>query len=234
MQEPIPNNAALDLEQIAHRVRQALAASGVDGKEFADQVGVPYSTMRGYLNPATARAPSPEFLAGAFRAFGIQPSWLLTGEGEMTAVATPGAEKRPDFVSIPVLAVQASAGNGTVNEPAATYVVSGMAFSREWLSKRQLNPTALAVITVKGTSMEGALSSGDQLLINKQDKQPRSGFIYVLRQGDELLVKFCQLLPSGVLRVSSANQNYAPYDIDLTTSPDVEIVGRVVASMHEW
>ncbi|MCY1241597.1 hypothetical protein D9M72_545060 [compost metagenome] len=53
-------------------------------------------------------------------------------------------------------------------------------------------------------------------------------------QGDELLVKYCQLLPDGILRVSSENQNYPTYDIDLSKTDGVSIVGRVRASTHEW
>ncbi len=233
MTDSNPINSDLDLIQIAQRVRQALAASGADGKAFAAEIGVPYGTMRAYLS--AERAPSAEFLAGAYRAYGVNPAWLLTGAGNMAegrVGAVPDGGR--DTYVVPVLAVQASAGNGTVNEPASHYAVGGMAFTADWLRKRQLQVSNLAVITVKGSSMEGVLDHGDQLLIDKSDKAPRSGFIYVLRQGDELLVKFCQLLPGGVLRVSSANPNFAPYDVDLSKAADVEIVGRVVAAMHEW
>lgn len=232
MQESNPNNAELDLKAIAGRARTMLLHSEVDGREFGQQVGVPYSTMRAYLDGV--RPPSPEFLAGAYRAFGFLPGWLLTGEGDMKAGVRAKVETAADPVVVPMLTVENSVGNGTVNEPQASYAVAGLAFTREWLAKRQLTAKNLAVITVKGTSMDGVLASGDQLLVNKQDTQVRSGFIYVLRQRDELLVKFCQILPNGLLRVSSANQNYAPYDVDLSKSADVEIIGRVVASMREW
>lgn len=55
-----------------------------------------------------------------------------------------------------------------------------------------------------------------------------------MRQGEELLIKYCQLLPDGVLRVTSANPAFAVYDIDLSRTQNVELIGRVVASMHEW
>lgn len=82
--------------------------------------------------------------------------------------------------------------------------------------------------------MDGVLSHGDRVLVDLNDTRPQSGFVYVLRQGDELLVKYCQLLPDGVLRVSSANKQFESYDVDLNRNPGIAIVGRVVASMHEW
>jgi phage repressor protein C with HTH and peptisase S24 domain len=234
MTESNPINSELDLAQIAQRVRLALVATGAsDGKAFAARIGVPYGTMRAYLS--AERPPSSEFLAGAYRAYGISPAWVLTGAGTMLEGQTAGMpDCGRDTYVVPVLAVKASAGSGAVNEPSAHYAVGGMAFTAEWLRKRDLQVGNLAVIRVKGSSMEGVLEHGDQLLIDQSDKTPRSGFIYVLRQGDELLVKFCQLLPGGVLRVSSANPNFAPYDVDLSKTADVEIVGRVVAAMHEW
>jgi phage repressor protein C with HTH and peptisase S24 domain len=66
------------------------------------------------------------------------------------------------------------------------------------------------------------------------DTSPRSGFICVLRQDDEVLVKYLQLLPGGVLRISSANNSFAPYDVNLERAANFEVLGRVVASMHDW
>lgn len=236
MTESDPINSQLDLGQIARRLREAMTAVGKDGKSFAIDVGVPYSTMRAYLS--AERAPSAEFLAGVFRAYAINPAWLLAGDGpKLLGQPDSGPDSERSTYVVPVLGVQASAGHGVVNEPVAQYGiggVGGMAFTAEWLRKRHLQVSNLAVITVKGASMEGVLDHGDQLLIDKSDTTPRSGMIYVLRQGDELLVKFCQLLPGGVLRVSSANPYFAPYDVDLSKSADVQIVGRVVAALHEW
>ena len=164
------------------------------------------------------------------------PSWLLTGvepkkQGQDASTRSDLAE---EFVAIPRLPIQVSAGHGALNEPASEYNVTGLCFSKGWLSRKGLSPTGLRVVEVKGRSMDGVLSDGDLVLIDMQDTRPRSGFVYVLRQGDELLVKYCQLLPGGVLRVSSANTQFASYDVVLNEASDVSIVGRVVASMHEW
>lgn len=159
---------------------------------------------------------------------GVDLSYVVTG------VRANSTGMDDTFVSIPMLGVTASAGPGQVNESSAEYEVAGLAFSKAWISKRNLFPKNLRVIEVKGASMAGVLSDGDRVLIDISDTVPKSGFVYVIRQCDELLVKYCQLLPGGKLRVSSANTQFASYDVDLERTDDVAIVGRVVASMHEW
>jgi phage repressor protein C with HTH and peptisase S24 domain len=71
-------------------------------------------------------------------------------------------------------------------------------------------------------------------VVNTAETTPRSGIAFVLRQQGELLVKYVQVMADGILRVSSENSAYPPYDINLEKSPDVEIIGRVVCTNREW
>lgn len=237
MQSPeTDTTTALDLAAIAERVRKMLVAAGQDGTDFASSVGVPYGTMRAYISGQ--RPPSAEFLIGCYRAFGFLPAWVLAGEGPMakdgkTEPPTASAAD-PDLVPVPRLNVRASAGPGQVQEEPAEYAVDAISVSRSWLAKRHLSAAKLRAIEVRGSSMQGVLSDGDLVVLDVSDTTPRSGFVYALRQGDELQVKFVQLLPGGILRVSSANPAFAPYEVDLAKSADVTVVGRVVASMHDW
>lgn len=232
--------SALDQAAIAARVRALVADSGDDQGTFAVKVGTPYSTTRAYLS--AQRLPSAEFLAGVFRTYGANPAWLLTGVGPRYlsgdgSVPKQAANESQAFEVIPLLPIHAAAGAGALIASEAEpvpYNVDGLAFSSAWLHSRNLHPASLRVIEVKGGSMDSVLRDGDKVLVNMADTAPRSGYVYVLRQGAELLVKYCQLLPDGMLRVSSANAAYQPYDIDLQRTPNVAIVGRVVASMHEW
>lgn len=234
MDQPDTDNTALDLVAIAARVRQMCVDEGLNATVFAERVGVPYSTLRAYVS--ASRPPSPEFLASVYRTFGFMPSWVLTGDLPAKLGDSGGAGKglHDDFIVIPLLPIRASAGSGAVNDDSVDYLLPGLCFSRSWLSSRGLKPPSLRVIEVRGSSMDGVLSHGDRVLVDLNDTRPQSGFVYVLRQGDELLVKYCQLLPDGVLRVSSANKQFESYDVDLNRNPGIAIVGRVVASMHEW
>lgn len=220
----------LDLPRIAQRVRRVMEATGFDGKEFAAKAGVPYSTMRAYLG---GRPPSAEFLTGAYRAFGASPLYILTGHGEPFVGQEP-ASKANGVVTIPYLPMPGRATTGGVSEPEAAYEVPGMSVSREWLAKKGLDTKTLTVVRVRGRAMERVLWEGDNVLVDTSDTTSETGYVYVLRQGNELLARYCQLLPGGVLRVSCENASFTPYDVDLAKTDDVQVVGRVVAASHEF
>lgn len=214
-------NAEIGDRLRAERQRIDLTQAGL-----AEKAGISKTSQVNY--ESGMRAPDALYLHAA-SVVGVDVLYVVTG------VRQSGDAPSDHFVTIDHLAVLASAGNGFVNDPATDEPAGiGLCFSRAWLARRSLTPRNLCVIQVRGASMQPVLADGDQVLVNQADTHPRSGFVHVIRQGDELLVKYCQLLPGGVLRVSSANPAYAAYDVDLSKAPDVIVVGRVVASMHDW
>ncbi len=208
---------------IGERLRAERLRLGYAQGDFGAAVGVSKTTQFNY--EAGERMPDARYLHKAAD-LGLDVLLVVTG--------TKNDRDTDRYVKLPALEAQSSAGPAALNEDAAAYEAGGLCFSKDWLTARQLSAAKLTVVTVRGSSMDGVLSDGDQVLVDQQDAKPRSGFIYALRQGDELLVKYCQMLPGGVLRVTSANPAFAPYDVDLANTPDVQIVGRVVASMREW
>lgn len=207
--------------KIGDRLKMERQRLGVSPAEFAVLCGVSRTSQFAY--ESGARLPDADYLAKANDA-GVDLGFVVTGKGKNAG---------DDFVVIQRHDVVASAGPGALNEDGAA--TSGLCFSRKWLSKRGLNPKNLLVVDVGGKSMYPLLDDGDTVLVDKSETTPRSGFAYVLRQGAELLVKYAQLLPEGLLRLTSENnQSYPPYDIDLSKTTDVSILGRVVASTHEW
>lgn len=189
--------------------------------DFGGKVGVSKTSQ--FYYEAGERSPDAEYLFKAHQ-LGVDTHYVITG------VRSKAADN--EFVVIPRHDIAASAGPGAVNGQETQ--LDGLCFRRTWLQKRGLQAGSLRVIDVSGDSMAGRLSDGDQVLIDMSQTTPKSGFAYVLRQGDELLVKYAQLRPDGILRVTSENQAYQPYDIDLAKVTDVSILGRVVASTHEW
>ncbi len=225
-----PDSSTLDMSAVAERLGQVIEDSGVSATDFAKRLSTPYSTLRAYTSGS--RLPSAEVLAAMFKVYKVMPSWVLTGDGPRSLDSAVASSWLEEFVVITRHDVAASAGPGAINGDGDQH--GGLCFSRSWLRKRRLNPDNLIVINVTGQSMEGRLSDGDTVLVDQSQTVLKSGFAYVLRQGEELLVKYCQLLPDGVLRVSSENKSFEPYDIDLRKMTDVSILGRVVASNHEW
>ena len=133
-----------------------------------------------------------------------------------------------EFVFIPHYNVQASAGNGLTVEDEKP--IFSMAFRKYWIDNHlNANPKDLAVISVKGDSMEGVLNERDNILINCAKNKPGNG-LYVVRIGNDLIVKRIQSMPGGKLLITSANEAYAPFEIDTNKDyDDIAIVGKV-----EW
>uniref|UniRef100_UPI0018AC84AA S24 family peptidase n=1 Tax=Burkholderia pseudomallei TaxID=28450 RepID=UPI0018AC84AA len=89
-------------------------------------------------------------------------------------------------------------------------------------------PTDLSVLSVKGDSLQGMLNDRDVILIDRSQTTGSAG-LYVLRIDGDVIVKTLQRLPGGILKVSSANTAYEPFEVNMAQPPsDFEIIGRVV------
>lgn len=144
-----------------------------------------------------------------------------------------GGYSSSEFVEIPHYNIQVGAGNGKLFD--AENAHKGLSFRRDWLASRQLTPAKLVIVSVSGDSMEPALKSGDLVLVDLSQTEINSGKTYVVRLDNHLLVKNLQMLPHGLVQVASFNPGFPPYQVDLSDeSIDIAVIGRVVASMHEW
>jgi phage repressor protein C with HTH and peptisase S24 domain len=135
------------------------------------------------------------------------------------------------IVMVRHLGIEAGAGRGRyhVNDD----VHGELAFREDWLRKKGINPRNAGIATVRGESMEPKLHDGDFVLVDRGDREVRSGRCYVLRQGDEIIVKYITRLPNGRLQATSENAAaFPPFLIELGVN--VEIIGRVRADTHEW
>ena len=138
----------------------------------------------------------------------------------------------PHFVAIPRYDVE-SAGSGGVfvdQEVATGYY----AFSRVWLKRRGLTVGKLSVIPVTGDSMEPDLREGDLVLVDHTQTRPHDGRIYIVRYSDRLYAKHVQMLPGDRVSLISSNSLYRPIGIKMDEAADFAVIGRVVASVHEW
>lgn len=211
----------------------------------AEKLGVSLVSIQNYENGT--REPSATFVVNFAKMAGVSLEWLLLGEGQMLKQAASdvasvsGSDSGhcvcldtlgnpvdlDEFVFIPRYNLKAAAGHGATTE--GEKPMFSMAFRRYWVENYlRATPTDLSVISVKGDSMEGVLNDRDVILLNTSDTQASSG-LYVLRVDGDLVVKRVQRLPGGVLRVISANEAYATFDVDLNNPPaDFGVIGRVV------
>jgi phage repressor protein C with HTH and peptisase S24 domain len=134
-----------------------------------------------------------------------------------------------DFVLVPRYEVAASAGGGAMVH--SEQIVDHLAFRSEWV-RNALNVSvqALALISVKGDSMEPTLSNGDLILVDTGTNKVEDNAIYVLRYNGSLMVKRVQRRRDGSVIIKSDNKIYDPEVVTATEVNDLHVVGRVVWS----
>ena len=95
------------------------------------------------------------------------------GPGVAAAPPTPESVRQIEVVEIAV-----AAGGGA--EAAEERAVGALAFRRDWLESRGLDPTRCVVIGVRGASMEPTLPDGARILIDRTARRRRAGRLYAL------------------------------------------------------
>lgn len=110
----------------------------------------------------------------------------------------------------PILAFKqaASLGPGAVpDEYADTHKLK---FRADSLRRKHLRPDRLGVVYGKGDSMLPRIRSGDAILFDMSDAEPKDGALYVVSYKGDLLAKRLSLL-GGRWFIESLNQNARDY-----------------------
>jgi phage repressor protein C with HTH and peptisase S24 domain len=186
------------------------------------------STIYNYLKGK----PSPPilFLQKLAKGANVRAEWLVLGIPPETTDDDSGDWEThlPPPVSgqtrIPIQDIVASAGDGrqVLSESALGFASFPSAFLRTLGSS-----VDLSIIKVDGDSMEPELRSGELVMINCGQRELREG-LFVIRYGDQLLIKRLHRIGAARIELSSANPLYRPITVDLATAPDFEIIGRAV------
>ena len=246
----------MNAADIGARLREEVEAVGGQ-TVVANFLGVHRNTVYNWFT--TAKVDAEQLVALAAK--GVDVLYVLTGQrnvidaqGQMLGIASRTVDRFANFVDsgaanrirvvvagrehvvdpdhyrwVPVLNVRVSGGPG--GTAFGENIVAFNAYRREWLDKKGLHDAMLSEVTVTGESMSPELREGDTVLVNHSANELQGGAIYVIRQGEELLVKYLQLLPGGRIQVNSENSAaYPSYIIEPTDfeSGECEIVGRVV------
>ena len=148
------------------------------------------------------------------------------GEAELGGPEEISLARSGDWVEVPRLPLEASAGPGAVSGAvgAAEIAFDAFRFSRRWLREQGLEPALLSSIRVMGDSMDPLLRDGDEILVDRAPRPFREG-VHVVRLGEALHVKLLQAVSPDRLRLISKNAAYEPVEVGMA---DVDVVGRVV------
>jgi len=212
------NDKLLNSENIIHRMREVIGAKN-DGL-VGEYVGASKQAVYNWKN----RGSIPiEYCVKFCIKSGKSLDWLIFGEAAQGfSERAAGYFLDDEYSEIPVYDIEASAGHGSLFDQE---LISGyLKFRKDWLAREGLHSKDLVAIRVTGDSMDGTLSDGDTVLIDRSRTKPDG--VFAIRIGDGLRIKRLQEMTDGSLRVSSDNPMYQPEVIHPENMEQVEIVGQ--------
>lgn len=164
------------------------------------------------------------------RKLGFNLEYLFSGEGSLV---TPPPPPEP-YVYVPVYPTEVCAGNGIDAFDATPLYYH--AFREAWVKERGYFVSKLAITKIKGESMVPDLLHGDYVLINMANNTPKTGCMFVVRIGQELLAKFIEIQFDGTIILKCKNDFYkdmviTPIDAE---SDGFHVIGEIVEGSREY
>lgn len=128
------------------------------------------------------------------------------------------------YVNVNVLPSYAGGGGGGTGEGSRSVAKLPRRLIEEELRGK---PADFELIDVRGDSMMPDFHHGDQILIDRRDRDPRQPGPFALWDDDGYVVKLVERVPSkrGWYRIFSANDRYSPYEVE---ESETTIMGRPV------
>lgn len=144
------------------------------------------------------------------------------GFTEQADLPVPPADR--DYLPVEVLPSFAGMGGGGTGEGDLESALLPRRLIEDELHAR---PADLLMLEARGQSMEPDFLHGDQILIDKRDKNPVQPGAFALWDGDGFVVKLVERVPRqlGRYRIFSANDRYSAYEVE---ADEITIMGRPV------
>ena len=222
-------------DPVRQKVRDLLWERGLNMREASLAIERNVSYVHGFLERGTPKVLShrdAEKLAGVLGCGAedlrhAQRPPTRKGRGRKPRSGRVREGSPEPLAAIPEVEVEASAGPGALAEE---YVAEK---ARWFLPEGMIRyeggavPGAMRVLRVRGESMEPELSEGDRLIVDTSRRTPNTGEMFVLWDGNGLVVKRVESAAAEepALRLKSANPDYADYT---ALAGDVHIVGKVL------
>lgn len=202
---------------IHERIRKARKDSALTILELSTLTGIPGRTISNYER--ADRNPSVEYITILAEKLGVNPSWLLLGQGqafinkEEKGNQFPEGKTADDFIFIPVLE----------NIDKRDYI----AFPKNLVFKEISSANEPVLIKNNSDSMNPTIKQGDTLIIDKSVKKLQIEGIYAFNINESISTKRFQLLPDKKAKLINDNTHYPSYIIDLNDE-SINIIGSVI------
>lgn len=210
---------------LMNRVRALLDEKSLSQASFARKIDVSPQALSAWFSGRNR--PGIEEVERMCSVLQVSPSWLITGRLDDPAHQSLVTG---DWVSIPLMDVKASCGDG--HDPSNAAIIKMIQVNRLWITRHcgSANPRALNIIGIIGDSMSPTLEDGDFVIVDTSVNSVVSDSLFAFMLDDDLFVKRLQRV-GRKLQVISDNHLYQSYSLlptDLENS--FKVVGRVVTN----
>ena len=219
----------MERDPVRDALQQRLWQQGVSLAEASLAIGRNKAYLQQYLARGMPRVLNHQDSEALAKLLGCDPD-------ELRHATLPPAKpwkrrrrkKNAGMAAVSEVEVEAAAGPGAWNEEFV--LEKGRWQLPEGMIRHEgdAEPDALRILRVRGPSMEPELREGDRLVIDTARRVPAPGELFVLWDGDGLVVK--RVEPAREpgppkLRFLSANPDYPPYT---RLVDDIHVVGKVL------
>ena len=181
---------------------------GIERRDFAKAIGVPYSSLTDWLNGRTY--PRIDKIERMAQYFGIEKADLVEDRNRKAATS----------VRIPVYS-RVAAG--------IPLEASGEVIDYEEIPEALSRSGEYFGLRVVGDSMEPKISDGDTIIVRKQETAEPGEVIVATVNGSDACVKRLKIFEGGIMLIST-NPAYEPimYTQEEVERLPVRIIGKVV------
>lgn len=210
---PLMDDQLTLMRERGERLRQAAQAIGIT--RAAKAAGVPYTTLRDYMNGGEMKFSS---IASLARVCGVSLDWLAYGVGE----EPPPPQTQEE--------TPARGGHQAVI-PWLDNREDGLRISKSWLARTfRQDGTSLRLVSVIGDAMLPTLVENDLVILDTANQQIHGSGLFALAVDDSILIRRLERRLGGGLRVIADNDRYPPQDLTQDEVSDLKIVGEVLWS----
>lgn len=190
--------------------------------DLAEATGMSVSTLRKIIQGVTE--PGFSKVVRLAQVLEVSLDEIAFGVGPESGDASTYVMKDLDPVAEYDLFASAGHGREALDGPPTGF----MGFRKQWISRRFGSANSLAIIRVRGDSMEPELRDGDRVMIDTSQCALGDG-LFVLTHEGQAKIKRVQVVAKNRLLLLSSNPAYQPEEVRLLPDDSsFKIAGRAV------
>ncbi len=215
-------------------------------KNLADRIGKSPSQVSRWLpGNKNQKAISSESAREIEKAFNLPTNWLdQDRSGSPSGASLDLADSAvisfyrdddpvlDEEFEVPSVNVRVGAGNRIHTDPIV--VERRFRYLREWAIRYGLRIEKLIRYRVQGTSMEPVIQDGSWITVELDPPCIKDGRPYLIRSGDQIMVKYLWRRPDGGVIIRSHNPSDPDIVVPVSEIEHVSVIGEVVESSTMW